>query len=186
LFAAIRYETGFPIDDFTVTVAEALRADGVRLHGVVQRNVDDTARSAMTLVDLATGEHSGISQDLGPHARGCRLDSRGLAASAAMLDAPIDDAVDLLILNKFGKAEAEGGGLRSAFARAIDAGIPVLTAVRPPYVEAWSEFHGGLATAIEPRLDMVLGWCRSVATRLRLRSTFGCSSAVSVLRQRCA
>ena len=30
-----------------------------------------------------------------------------------------------MVLNRIGRAEAEGGGLRSAFARAIKAGIPV-------------------------------------------------------------
>ena len=57
------------------------------------------------------------------------------------------------MLNRFGKAEAEGGGLRSGFARAIDAGIPVLTAVRPPYREAWAQFHGGLAVDLPADIE---------------------------------
>ena len=62
-----------------------------------------------------------------------------------------------MMLNRFGKAEAEGGGLRSAFVRAMEAGIPVLTAVRPPYIEAWSKFHGRLAVDLPADLDCRAG-----------------------------
>jgi hypothetical protein len=71
------------------------------------------------------------------------------------------------MLNRFGKAEAEGGGLRSAFVRAMEAGVPVLTAVRPPYFEAWSKFHGRLAVDLPTDLDAVLAWCRASVQELR-------------------
>ena len=63
--------------------------------------------------------------------------------------------------------EAEGGGLRSAFERAIEFGIPVVTAVRPPYTEAWSHFHGRLAVDLAPNLNVVLAWCRDAVDALR-------------------
>ncbi len=100
----------------------------------------------MILVDLATRKRFGISQDLGSQAEGCRLDAHGIAEFVALFDRASHQDVELLILNRFGKAEAEGGGLRPVFARAMEAGIPVLTAVRTPYTEAWSQFHGHLAT----------------------------------------
>jgi len=121
------------------------------------------------LIDLATGERIAISQDLGAEARGCRLDPRGLADLAARIDATIDADFDLLILNKFGKAEAEGSGLRNAFAHAIAAGKPILSAVRPPYLEAWSRFHGGLAADLEPHLDTVVAWCRGAIRAQHIR-----------------
>jgi hypothetical protein len=113
----------------------------------------------MVLVNLATGRHFPISQDLGSGAQGCRLDPGGLAGVGAALETTID-RVNFLILNKFGKGEAEGGGLRNVFARAIETGIPVLTAVRPPYVDVWLQFHGGLAVDLKPDFDTVLAWCR--------------------------
>ena len=90
----------------------------------------------MTLVDLGSQRRVRISQDLGTQAEGCRLDAQGLAEIGALLDRPLGRDVELLMLNRFGTAE--GGGLRSAFVRAMEAGVPVLTAVRPPYIEAWS------------------------------------------------
>jgi hypothetical protein len=167
LLAAIIYETGFSIDEFMGAVAAALQSDGLHVRGAIQHNVDPAPCAAMTLIDLATGKRFGISQALGAYARGCRLDPRGLADAAAWLDAAVDDDLDLLVLNKFGKAEAEGSGLRGTFARAMDAGIPVLTAVRSPHTDAWFSFHGGLAADLPPCRDVVLAWCRAVVSKSR-------------------
>lgn len=160
MLAAIVYQPGCAIDELVLAVANRLQSEGVRLRGVVQENAGSTLCAAMTLVDLATGERVPISQDLGAEAQACRLDPRGLAEVTARLDAAVDGDFDLLVLNKFGKAEADGGGLRSTFARALGAGKPVLSCVREPYLEAWSRFHGGLAADLPPRQDAVVAWCR--------------------------
>jgi hypothetical protein len=39
--------------------------------------------------------------------------------------------------------------------------------VRPPYTEAWSEFHGRLAVELPTDLDAVLAWCRASVRELR-------------------
>jgi hypothetical protein len=158
--AAITYERGFYIDDFMAAVARRLRADGLRLCGLVQQNAGPEGCASMSLIDLTSTEEFGISQALGTCARGCRLDPHGLVEAGMRLEGAIDAGADLLVLNKFGKAEAEeGGGLRTAVARAMEFGIPVLTAVRPPYDKSWAEFHGGYATTLPPQLDAVLAWC---------------------------
>lgn len=167
MLAAVVYDPGFPIDPLVWAIANILRSEGVRLQGVVQEKVGTGSGSAMTLVDLSTGERFSISQALGAGAQGCRLDPSSLAEMAARIDAAIGADFDLLILNKFGKAEAEGGGLRSTLARAMEAGKPVLSTVRAPYLEAWSRFHGGLATDLPARVDVVVGWCRSVVAGRR-------------------
>jgi len=163
--AAIRYEAGFPIDEFLALLAGRLRAEHIRLGGALQENASggDRRCAAMSLVDLATRKRFQISQDLGSLAEGCRLDAQGLAEFVALFDRASQDNVELLILNRFGKAEAEGGGLRPVFARAMEAGIPVLTAVRAPYDEAWAQFHGHLASDLPADVDAVLGWCRDAA-----------------------
>jgi hypothetical protein len=121
----------------------------------------------MTLVDLASGARMGISQNLGPQAQGCRLDTARLAEFGTMLDGKPSDDVDLLLFNKFGRAEAEGYGLRSNFIGAIEAGIPVLTAVRPPYDEAWRSFHEGLAIDLPPDLQRAHDWCLGAVAKWR-------------------
>jgi hypothetical protein len=167
--AAISYHAGFKIDDFLRSVTDRLRADHVSLGGTLQENTHsgDGLCSAMTLIDLASHRRVKISQHLGAQSEGCRLDAQGLSEIGALLDRTLDQQIDLLVLNKFGTAEAEGGGLRSAFVRAIDAGIPILTAIRPPYIEAWTQFHGGLAVDLAPDLDRVLAWCGNAVCGLR-------------------
>jgi nucleoside-triphosphatase THEP1 len=169
--AAVVYQLGFQIDDFLTRVADLLRADQIDVGGVVQENARYAGSCAvMTVVDLATRRRFRISQELGTQAMGCRLDSHGLADIAALLERSLTRGTEIVILNKFGRAEAEGHGLRAAIGRAIDAGIPVVTAVRPPYTEAWSTFHGRLATDLTPDLDVVLAWCRASVGDLRQRA----------------
>ncbi len=167
--AAIVYEAGFPIDEFLGRLANLLGAERVRLGGALQENLPgDTGRcAAMTLVDLSSRGRFRISQDLGSQAEGCRLDAQGIAEFVALLDRAPDQDVELMVLNRFGRAEAEGGGLRTAFARAMEAGMPVLTAVRAPYTEAWSQFHERLATDLPADIDAVLAWCRESVRLLR-------------------
>jgi nucleoside-triphosphatase THEP1 len=172
--AAIVYQPGFRIDEFLVNLAHRLRADGARIGGVVQRNtrVED-GRPAMTLIDLSSNKQFHISLDLGTEARGCRLDLHGLADAESALAATMNADRDLILLNKFGRAEAEGSGLRTAFVRAIESEIPVLTAVRAPYTEAWKHFHGGLAVTLPPDLEAVQAWCRSAIEPRARRSIPG-------------
>jgi len=178
--AAVVYESGFKIDGLLTRVADRLLADHVNMAGVLQENTGDTAGvcSAMTLVDLTSRGRFQISQELGSQAEGCRLDAQGLAEIGAVLDRPLGPDVELLMLNRFGKAEAEGGGLRSAFVRAMDAGIPVLTAVRSPYIEAWTDFHGRLAVDLPTELDAVLAWCRASVQELRAARRSALSATV--------
>ncbi len=168
--AAVIYRSGFRIDDFLHRIADRLRDDGVRIAGALQENTNDVPGfcSAMTVVDLTSQARFRISQELGPDAQGCRLDARGLAEIAPLLERAVSPDVELVIFNRFGRAESEGGGLRSAFARALEAGIPILTAVREPYLEAWSQFHGQLGTDLTPELEAVLAWCRDSVRQRRM------------------
>jgi hypothetical protein len=167
--AAVTYPAGFRIDEFLAAIARRLRTEGVRLAGAIQENAGDAACATMTLVDLGSSGRFSISQDLGPAALGCRLDPCGLAEAESPLLATISNGSDLVILNKFGKAETDGGGLRNAFIRAIEIEVPVLTAVRPPYTDSWARFHGGLAVELPPDFTGVHAWCRDAARRHRNR-----------------
>lgn len=168
--AAIHYQVGFRIDDFLSRLGTLLRTEGIVVGGSIQVNAPDAADacSAMTLVDLSSGTAIEISQQLGSLAQGCRLDTSRLAEFGALLERPSVADIDLLILNKFGKAEAEGRGLRRNLERAIESGTAVLTAVRPPYDEAWHRFHGGLAAELAPDLESVRAWCHVVVGQCRM------------------
>jgi hypothetical protein len=70
---------------------------------------------------------------------------------------------DLLILNRFGKGEAEGRGFRDVMSQALLAGIPVLTAVRETYAAEWQEFSGDMGYDLEPEFAAVMGWVDMVS-----------------------
>ena len=50
-----------------------------------------------------------------------------------------------MILNKFGKLEAEGRGLRDTLADAVQLGVPIVVGVPYRNIEQWRAFTGGLA-----------------------------------------
>jgi hypothetical protein len=66
------------------------------------------------------------------------------------------------MLSQFGRLEADGGGLRDAFAAAIEAGVPVLTSVSPAYAAKWAAFASPLFTLLPPDPERVDAWWRSV------------------------
>ncbi len=149
--AAIRYERGFDIDRLLIDVCQTLSAQRVRIGGLVQLSTGDRGGNCAAtthVMDLKTGANFDIWEDRGPCARGCRLDEDGLSHAEPVLQRAIDERVDLLVINRFGRAESLGRGLRPFFDRALSAGIPVLTAVRSPYDAAWHDFHGGLGVAL--------------------------------------
>ena len=68
----------------------------------------------------------------------------------------LGQGADVLVINRFGRGESLGAGFRAAIAFACETGIPVLTAVRKTYQEAWHEFTGGYYSALPPDLKTVM------------------------------
>ena len=83
----------------------------------------------MVVEDLYSGARALISKDRGNLARGCRLDHDVLSAVMLAVERSLTGNVDLLIINKFGKEEAEGRGFRQAIGMAVEREIPVLIGV---------------------------------------------------------
>jgi len=77
--------------------------------------------------------------------------------------------VELVIVNKFGKTEAEGRGLRSEIAEAILASKPVLTAVSTRIYPAWQSFTGSFGTMLICDESIVRGWWQDIAQKIDRR-----------------
>ncbi|WP_343082321.1 DUF2478 domain-containing protein [Ostreiculturibacter nitratireducens] len=155
-------------DRLLYDLAGKLRAEGFRIAGAVQSNVDrpDTPRCDMFLDILAGAETVRISQNLGRGASGCRLDPQGLERAVGLVIAALDGPVDLVIINKFGKQESEiGRGFRPVFAAALERGLPVLTSVTAGQTEAFLDFAGPLAENLPGDPDVLLAWARAAAGR---------------------
>jgi hypothetical protein len=164
--AAILYERGVDVDRLILDACATLRAGGLRIGGIVQSALGDRAScaSSVEVIDLLTGEPFNIWQQRGPDARGCRLDERGLIGAEPAILSAIADGVDLVVINRFGRAECLGGGLQACFAASVEASVPLLTAVRPPYDNAWAVFHGGLAQDLPAKPGPILKWVRTVTS----------------------
>ncbi len=158
--AYIMSESHGDTDGVLVEAARRLRSRGLRVAGVVQVNTDceQEGRCDMDVRVLPEGPVIRISQSLGPGAKGCRLDPGALERAVAEVDRGMTDPVDLLILNKFGRHEAEGNGLRVIIAEAFARGIPVVTGVNGRNRDAFMEYVAGEATAVARDPDAVVAW----------------------------
>ncbi len=148
-------------DALIAAVADRLQADGLRLAGTVQSNIErpDRRKCDMDLILLPHGPVIRISEDRGDLARGCMLDSGALEQSVMTVQQRLSGA-DILIVNKFGKREAEGKGLVPVIGDAVDLGLPVLVGVNGLNLAAFLAFAGEEATALPTDVASVVQWCR--------------------------
>jgi hypothetical protein len=75
------------------------------------------------------------------------------------------ERVDLLIINKFGKEEAHGRGLRSVIADALIADIPLVIGVSTRNFCDFLTFIGESATRLRPDIEAITAWCRNAIER---------------------
>lgn len=172
--------SGGAVDQLLKELTRTLGARGVRLAGAIQHNTDVEAgcRCQMTLEDLGSGRLVSISEQRGPLARGCHLDTAALEEVVGLATAAVESGAELLVVNKFGKREAEGHGLRQAIEAAVGHDIPVLVAVSRDNRGAWDAFAAGMDTELGSDLADVTRWCLSAIGRGRASERAGGAEAV--------
>jgi len=141
-------------------LATELGARGRRCCGVVQINSerDDAGPCDMDVRVLPDGPVLRISQDLGPQARGCRLDPAALETAVGLVATRLLSGADVLIINKFGKHEAEGRGFRDVIAEAVAMDVPVLVGVNALNRQAFEAFAGDMPTRLSPDVEVLMEW----------------------------
>lgn len=144
---AIVYGDGPEFEAFLKKTTEAMAGQGMRLAGLIQKSRprDERRKCDIYLTDLATGEVHAVSDDRGPEARGCRLNVDRLLRAGQAAERAISADTDLLVLCKFGKTEAAGGGFRSLVATALGQSVPVLIGVPRANLDAFRAFAGETA-----------------------------------------
>jgi nucleoside-triphosphatase THEP1 len=167
--AAINYNgsSGALVDDVLAEAVRILKRDGVTVAGALQWNepVPNRRRCRMTLEDLASGCRILASEDRGPDARGCHLNASALEEAAVLAASSIEPGAGLVIINRFGKQEAEGRGFRQVIEAAILAERPVLVAISESNRASWEAFAGDEAEYLPCSLEAVLSWCSGVLPR---------------------
>lgn len=159
-------------DPLLAEAARQLKLRGLHLCGTVQVNTEreGSLHCDMDLMVLPNGPAFRISQNRGKWARGCRLDAGSLETAVQHVERSVDCGADLMIINKFGKHEAEGRGFRSVIAAALDREMPVLVGLNALNREAFDKFSGGLATELLTEVGAILDWVGHRTTETRLRS----------------
>ena len=164
--AAIIHTPDQKVDALLAGFAAELKAKGVVVRGVVQRNTPDPdgGHDKMDLIDIETGDIFPISQNLGRAAGSCHLDQSGLAEASAVLRRALDDRPDLIITNRFGEQEATGRGFADEMLAAMSEGIPVLTAVVDKWRWQWQNFTGGAAASLPASKAALHSWFGAIGS----------------------
>lgn len=165
--AGVVFEQPIRIDALLVEAVGALQAQGLTVAGVTQ-TYSDTAGcsgSEFRLQSIDGALDMAIMEPRGRDTRGCRLDYQALTEASSWIANALDEAADVFVLNRFGRSESEGNGLRSILQRCAEEERPTLIAVRQDYLAAWNEFHGGLGDVLPPRLDAILDWYRRLPVK---------------------
>jgi hypothetical protein len=150
----------------SVQIQSLLRAfidrqgSGVRIVGVLEEGPDPTDPSCAKGVLRMLGSESVLPlfQKLGARSTACALDASGVIEACELIRRQIAQGCDLVVLSKFGRLEAERGGLRSAFEAATVAGIPILTSVSPKFAPAWADYAAPFYRLLAPDLAAIEDW----------------------------
>ncbi|WP_136441884.1 DUF2478 domain-containing protein [Pacificoceanicola onchidii] len=147
-------------DMMLLGLSQALAKHGFRLAGTVQINTDRECEGPcdMEVKVLPDGPIVRISQSLGKHAKGCRLDPEALETAVGHVSQSMASQPDLLVVNKFGKHEALGRGFRDVIAEALSQDIPVIVGLNRLNQDDFMTFVGGEATRVEPTLAALQDW----------------------------
>jgi Protein of unknown function (DUF2478) len=154
------YDTSAEVDAILTTAVERLRARGVTVGGLLQRFGEQlpNGKYRMWVDDITTGQSIRLDKPRGSGASACILDPDALAQAACMLQRITETPPDLIIVNRFGHAEADGGGLRPEIADAICSGAAVLVSARFTYLGALEGFLGGPPTVLQPSAAAIADW----------------------------
>lgn len=119
---------------------------------------DGRRRAGRCLQDIETGGIFEIFQDLGEGSQACCLDVSCLADAAATLRAALRDRPELVVVNRYGRQEAGGGGFAQEFLALMAEEIPVLTIVAEEFLEDWRRFTGGLSAELRADAAQLRAW----------------------------
>ena len=169
--AAIVYGADDDPDRLFIDFADDLSSSGLRVVGLVQVGRSCKAEDpVLSVVVMPEGKVAPLVKARRTCVADCQIDTGCLAGVARRLSDSLADGADLVIINRFGRAEAEGKGLTDLITCSVDADIPVLIAVPEHRFSAWIRFSNGMNVRLACRRDALDRWWRSLvgpATRRR-------------------
>jgi hypothetical protein len=142
-------------------VVQYLKSMDLRVSGLLQAGQSGDASRCGTLFleDIRTGRRIQAFEMRGSGTRGCRLNSSSLAEAGGWLRAAIEGKPDILFVNRFGRQEAAGRGLRDEIAAALAMDLPVVIAVSKELVPEWHAFVGPEFVQLPADPGRIAAWC---------------------------
>lgn len=159
--AAIAYDGDERPDALLSAFAEKVIARGYKPAGLIQTNSCEGGALAVQLLPAA--EHMLIGEARGPGARGCILDVGRLLDAGMRISDALKNGADVLIINRFGKQEADGKGLLFLIEEAIAQDIPVIIAVARSRWDLWISFAQGMSVLLPSNLGALTEWWDKVS-----------------------
>jgi hypothetical protein len=162
--AALVYDEHQDPDALLGNFASELNAQGLRAVGMVQTG--QCSDSTLSVVLLHTGEKLLLAQEFDPAAKGCRLDTGRLQHAGARVADALEAGADVLIVNRFGKRERRGDGLRYLIERGLETRTPVVIAVSNHNLADWIEFAGDMSVKLACEQRALAAWWGNVSGRV--------------------
>jgi len=165
----IVYERGAPIRAVMKEFVHRLRADNVNVHGILQAtpaHMDpSTAGCGVDAIDIKTGDHVALVRPTQYELdnKVCSLNVSMLAEASMIVRRALEDRADIVVVEKFGKHEKDGGGLADDLMAVMAENIPTVVSVPKIEEQSWHRFTGGLSTVLPCDLERLLTWWRGVA-----------------------
>lgn len=166
--AGIVYERGALIRDVMKAFVRELQVTGINVHGILQEAPKDLDPAALgcgvDAIDIKTGNHVALVRPTQYELDNkiCSLDVSQLAEASMILRRAQADHADIIVVEKFGKHEKDGGGLSDELMAVMAENIPTLVSVPQDEQASWERFTGGLGATLACDLDQILAWWNRV------------------------
>jgi molybdate transport system ATP-binding protein len=165
------YEKNALVDLVLAEAVDRIQARGISVGGLLQRTGEphSNGRLSIWLDDIGTGETLRLDQPRGPGAKDCIVDPDALAQAACLLRRAVEQRYDLIVVNRFGYAESEGGGMRAEIADAVCSDAVVLIAVRESRLAGLEGFLGGAGSVLPLCSGSIADWVEQAVGGRRQR-----------------
>jgi hypothetical protein len=162
------YDGSIDVDTILAEAVAKIQARDIAVGGLLQffgERLPNGKRS-MWVEDIGSGALIRLDRPRGPGAVACLLDPDALAQAACMLQRAVDSGPQLLVVSRFGNAEADGRGMRAEIADAICSGAAVLIAVKFSLLNDLEGFLGAPAHLLLPSADAIMTWTEYIIPEL--------------------
>lgn len=155
--------------DLMRAFADELKEQGWRVGGIVQEVLKDGDGNMVGIdaIEIDTGNRFEINRptESDRENKTCSLNTLLLAEAGGALDLTIRSRADVVLIEKFGEQEQQGGGLADEILRSVSEGIPTLVAVPSGVRNTWREFTGEMGEEVDFDLEEFRSWWQRVQPR---------------------